>query len=546
MPGRCLPGRLPAAAQPGRSPDPVARRKRPGHGAGQRFRDRLFRGQGNRIRRIHESHLPLGARALAAARLTEPEPVNTSIPSKQGTSRTTAQWQAADAAHFLHPFTDFQALAKKGSRVITRADNIWLWDSEGHKILDAMSGLWCVNVGYGQKKLIDAATRQLGQLPFYNAFFQTATEPAIELAELLAEIAPASFQHVFFTSSGSEANDTNVRMVRRYWDLLGAPARQVIISRKNAYHGSTMAGASLGGMAGMHAQGGLPIPGIVHIEQPYWFENAPAGLSRDDFGLLAASWLEDKIREVGADKVAAFIGEPVQGAGGVIVPPATYWPEIQRICRRHDILLISDEVITGFGRTGRWFGCETQGFEPDLMTFAKGVTSGYVPLGGVMVGERVARVLIDQGGEFTHGYTYSGHPVACAVAVANLRLVRELGLVERVRTDVGPYLAQAFERLGRHPLVGETQTCGLMGALLLVKDKAGGDGRGTPFEAERDIGMVCRGHCFANGLIMRAVGDRMIIAPPLVITREQIDEMAALIGRCLDLTLADAQRQGWI
>ena len=246
--------------------------------------------------------------------------------------------------------------------------------------------------------------------------------------------------------------------------------------------------------------------------------------------------------EVGADKVAAFIGEPVQGAGGVIVPPASYWPEIQRICDKHGILLISDEVICGFGRTGQWFGCETLGYKPDLMTFAKGVTSGYVPLGGVMVGERVARVLIDKGGEFNHGYTYSGHPVACAVALANIKLIRELGLVDKVRTDTGPYLAAAFERLSEHPLVGEAQTCGLMGALLLIKDKVSG----APFADEVDIGMACRAHCFANGIIMRAVGERMIIAPPLVITRAQIDEMVALIKRCLDLTLADAQREGWL
>ena len=457
------------------------------------------------------------------------------------TTRTTKEWQAADAAHFLHPFTDFQSLAKKGSRVVVRADNIYLWDSDGQKILDAMSGLWCVNVGYGQQALIDAAARQMKELPFYNAFFQTATPPAIELAELLAEVSPPGFEHVFFSGSGSEGNDTIVRMVRRYWDLLGQPERQVIISRNNAYHGSTMAGASLGGMSGMHAQGGLPIPGIVHIEQPYWFDNAPQGMSKDDFGLLAASWLEAKIKQVGASKVAAFIGEPVQGAGGVIIPPASYWPEVQRICDKHGVLVVSDEVITGFGRTGRWFGCETMGFKPDLMTFAKGVTSGYIPLGGVLVGERVARVLIEQGGEFNHGYTYSGHPVACAVALANIRLVQELGLVERVRNDVGPYLAAAFETLAEHPLVGQAETCGLMGALLLVKDKTGRSGRGTPFAAEHGVGMVCRGHCFANGLIMRAVGDRMIIAPPLVITRAQIDEMVALIRRCLDLTLADVR-----
>jgi putrescine aminotransferase len=457
-------------------------------------------------------------------------------------TRSTAQWQAADSAHFLHPFTDFQGLAKKGARIIRKADNIYLWDSDGHKILDAMSGLWCVNVGYGQQALVDAAAAQMKELPFYNAFFQTATTPAIALAEKLAEVSPPQFQHVFFSGSGSEGNDTVVRMVRRYWDVLGQPGKQVIISRHNAYHGSTMAGASLGGMRGMHAQGGLPIPHITHIDQPYWVEHGHPGESREAFGLRAASWLEAKILEIGADKVAAFIGEPVQGAGGVIIPPASYWPEIQRICDRHGILLVSDEVICGFGRTGQWFGCETMGFRPDLMTFAKGVTSGYVPLGGVMVGARIAKVLIEQGGEFEHGYTYSGHPVACAVALANIQVIQEQNLVGHVHDDVGPHLAQAFALLAEHPLVGDAETCGLMGALLLVKDKA----KLTPFDAAVGIGMVCRGHCFANGLVMRAVGNRMIIAPPLVITRGQIDEMVALIRRCLDLTLADARREGWL
>jgi len=456
-------------------------------------------------------------------------------------SRTTQDWQAADAAHYLHPFTDFKALAAKGSRVITKADNVYLWDSDGKKIFDAMSGLWCVNVGYGQQELIDAATAQLKQLPFYNSFFQTANPPAIELAELLAQVTPPQFRHVFFSGSGSEGNDTIVRMVRRYWDVLGQPQRHVIISRKNAYHGSTMAGASLGGMSGMHEQGGLPIPGIVHIEQPFWFELGQ-GEDRDAFGLRAARWLDEKIAEIGAGKVAAFIGEPVQGAGGVIVPPESYWPEIQRICDKHGILLVSDEVICGFGRTGHWFGCERFGFTPDLMTFAKGVSSGYIPLGGVMVGDRVADVLIGQGGEFNHGYTYSGHPVACAVALANIRLLQRERIVETVRDELAPYLAQQFATLNEHPLVGEVQTCGLMGAVQLVKDKA----KQLPFPSELEVGMVCRGHCFGNGLIMRAVGDRMIVAPPLVITRAQIDEMMALIRRCLDLTLADATSRGWV
>ncbi|HEX7640499.1 MAG TPA: aspartate aminotransferase family protein [Burkholderiaceae bacterium] len=455
-------------------------------------------------------------------------------------TRDTRAWQQADSAHFLHPFTDHASLAGKGARVIERGEGIHVWDTDGNRILDAMSGLWCVNVGYGQRALIDAATRQLERLPFYNAFFNTTTPPAIELAELLADVAPPSFRHVFFTSSGSEGNDTVVRMVRRYWDVLGQPQRKVIIGRWNGYHGSTMAGASLGGMAGMHAQGGLPIPDIVHVQQPFWFELG-RDQSPEDFGLAAARTLEAKILELGPDKVAAFIGEPIQGAGGVIVPPSTYWPEVQRICDRHGILLVSDEVICGFGRTGRWFGSETVGIRPDLMTFAKGVTSGYVPLGGVLVGDRVADVLIGRGGEFNHGYTYSGHPVACAVGVANIRLIRELGLVDHVRENVGPHLASGFASLRDHPLVGDTQTCGLMGAIQMVQDPA----TGRTFPGEHEVGMICRAHCFANGLVMRAVGDRMIVAPPLVITRAQVEELVGLARKCLDLTLADVRARGW-
>lgn len=452
--------------------------------------------------------------------------------------------QALDSAHFIHPFTDHGDLATRGARVITRADNIYIWDSEGHKILDAMSGLWCVNAGYGRKELADAAYQQMMTLPFYNSFFQTTNVPAVQLATKLASLAPEvggrKFEHVFFSSSGSESNDTNVRMVRRYWDLLGQPQRKVVISRHNAYHGSTMAGASLGGMSGMHAQGDLPIPNITHIEQPYYFENALPGESESDFGLRAARSLEDKILELGADKVAAFIAEPVQGAGGVIIPPATYWPEIQRIVDKYGILLISDEVICAFGRLGHWFAYEKFGYRPDLITFAKGVTSGYIPLGGVMVGDRVARVLIDKGGEFNHGYTYSGHPVACAVALANIELMERENLVGRVREEAGPYLAKQFERLIQHPLVGEAKTCGFVAGLVIVKNKATRE----MFDPSLSVGMICRGFCFKNGLIMRAVGDRMIIAPPLVMTNADIDDMMRLIQQALDLTLQELREKG--
>jgi putrescine---pyruvate transaminase len=449
----------------------------------------------------------------------------------------TAALRAKDAAHHLHPFSDNKALGQTGTRVIVRGQGVHIWDSEGHEIIDGMSGLWCVNIGYGRKELIDAATQQMTELPFYNAFFKTTTVPAAELADLIASVAPAHMKHVFFSSSGSESNDTVVRMVRRYWDLLEQPQRKVIISRKNAYHGSTMAGASLGGMEGMHAQGDLPLPNITHIDQPYFLQHGLPGETEEAFGIRAALWLEEKIKEIGPDKVAAFIGEPVQGAGGVIIPPATYWKEIQRICDQYGILLAQDEVICGFGRLGYWFGCQHPhiGTKPDIITFAKGVTSGYIPLGGVLVGERLAHVLLEKGGEFNHGYTYSGHPVACAVAIANIKALQKDGVVERVRNETAPYLAQEFAKLNDHPLVGDARSLGMVAGLVLYKNKASK----THFAEDVGVGYVCREHCFKNGVVMRAVGERMIIAPPLVITRAEIDEILRRIRRSLDDTHAE-------
>jgi putrescine aminotransferase len=453
--------------------------------------------------------------------------------------------QKLDSAHYLHPFTDFKDLNEKGARVMVRGEGIYLWDSEGQKILDGMSGLWCVNVGYGRTSISEAVYQQMETLPFYNSFFNTTNVPAVLLAAKLVEISPPQFNHVFFTGSGSEGNDTNLRMVRRYWDLLGYQERHIIISRHNAYHGSTVAGASLGGMSGMHAQGGLPIPGIEHIGQPNYFADGKA-MTEAEFGLKAASWLEEKILQVGPDKVAAFIGEPVQGAGGVIIPPATYWPEIQRICEKYGILLIADEVICGFGRLGAWFGSELMGIKPDLITFAKGVTSGYIPMGGVLVGDRVADVLIEKGGDFNHGFTYSGHPVACAAALENIRIIEQEKLVDKVATQTGPYLKRQFATLAMHPLVGYADAIGFMAGLNLVKTKAANVHDCELFDASASAGMICRGHMFNNGMIMRAVGDRMIIAPPLCMTMVQIDEMIALIRRCLDDTYSDLKTRGLV
>ena len=448
--------------------------------------------------------------------------------------RSLSDWQQLDHDHHMHPFTDHLELGQRRSRIITRADGVYIHDAEGRQVLDGMSGLWNVNVGYGRKELVDAAARQLAELPYYNSFFQCTNMPAVDLSALLCELTPPQFTRAFFTGSGSESNDTILRMVRTYWDLMGHPQKHTFISRKNAYHGSTVAAASLGGMSAMHKQGGLPIPGIVHIDQPYWF-GSDRTQSPEDFGLAMARQLETTIEQLGADNVAAFIGEPIQGAGGVIIPPDGYWPEIQRICRKHDILLICDEVITGFGRLGEWFGSSYFGIEPDLMPFAKGVTSGYLPLGGVMVGARVADVLIEKGGEFAHGYTYSGHPASCAVAIANLGIIRSEGMVERIKDDIGPYLQQRWSELAEHPIVGETRMVGLMGALEIVRDRATCE----RFDEDFQAGTRCRDHAIDAGLVMRAVGDTMIVAPPFPLTHAQADELVNKAAVALDRTQAE-------
>ena len=444
----------------------------------------------------------------------------------------TADWKKADHQHYMHPFTDHRELGEKGgTRVITRADGVYIHDSEGRKILDGMAGLWCVGLGYGRQELVEAAANQMRELPYYNSFFQCTHPPAIELSSLLSELSPGYFNHVFFTGSGSEANDTQIRLIRRYWDLQGQPERMTIIARKNAYHGSTLGGASLGGMSAMHEQMVLPVPGIVHIEQPYQFELG-ADMTAADFGLQQARLLEEKILEIGADKVAAFIGEPVQGAGGVIIPPDTYWPEIQRICDEYGILLVADEVITAFGRLGEWFGSTHFDIRPDLISFAKGVSSGYLPLGGSLVGEKVAETVISKGGEFAHGYTYSGHPAACAVALENIRILQREQIVERVKTETAPYFNQRWASLADHPIVGEARSLGLVGAIEIVRNKETRE----RFHKDLAAGSRCRDFCVRNGLVMRAVGDTMIVSPPLIFEKHHSDELVEKAWKCLDLT----------
>lgn len=453
----------------------------------------------------------------------------------------TEELQAIDAAHHMHPFTDANALQKKGVRIIKSASGVFLKDTEGEEMLDAMAGLWCVNIGYGRAELADAAARQMRELPYYNTFFQSTHIPAITLASRIAELAPGDLNHVFFASGGSDANDTNIRLARHYWAAQDKPGKQIIVSRHNAYHGSSMGSASLGGMKPMHKQGGLPIADIVHIGQPDWWSEGE-DTAVEDFGRQRASELQTAIEQHGEDRIAAFIAEPIQGAGGVIIPPESYWPEIRKICDAHEILLIADEVICGFGRTGNWFGSQTVAIQPDIMTIAKGLSSGYIPIGGSIVSDKVAAV-VAAGGEFNHGYTYSGHPVSAAVALENLRIIDEEKLVEKVRNETGPYLMQKWAAFENHPLIGEARVCGMMGSMVLTPDK----NRRAKFPGEAGkVGAICRDHCYSNNLIMRAVGDRMIISPPLIISEAEIDLLVERAGRALDATYQQLKIEGML
>ncbi|MEP1771769.1 MAG: aspartate aminotransferase family protein [Anderseniella sp.] len=438
---------------------------------------------------------------------------------------------AADTAHHFHPFTDHKSLhGEGGARVITQAKGVHIWDGNGNKLFDAMAGLWCVNIGYGRKELADAAYRQMQDLPFYNTFFKTTTVPATLLAEKVASLLPDRFNQIFFVNSGSEANDTMVRFIRRYWEVQGQPARQHIVSRHRAYHGSTCISASLGGMSAMHAQGGLPLPNFHHVLEPDWFQHG-GEMSPEEFGLKAAREVEAKIKELGPDKVAAFVGEPIQGAGGVIVPPDSYWPYVQKVCREHGIPIVADEVICGFGRTGNWWGHETMGIDPDIVVMAKGLSSGYQPIGAVAISDELIGDFFEKGGEFFHGYTYSGHPVACAVALENIRIMQDEKLIEHAAA-IAPYVEEKIGALRDHPIVGEVRVKGLIGAIELVKDKK----TRARFDDLGRVGGICREHCFDNDLVMRACWDTMVFSPPLCITEAEVDEWADLTRKALDAT----------
>ncbi len=442
-----------------------------------------------------------------------------------------AELRRLDVAHHLAAQQD-QGLMRDlgGANIITTGSGCYITDGNGKVLLDGMAGLWCVQIGYGREELAKVAYDQMVELPYYNTFFKTATAPAIKLAAKISSLLGGNLSHVFFNSSGSEAADTMIRMARFYWQAKGEPERSIIISRHNAYHGSTIGGMSLGGMAFMRAQGGPLVPGFEHIMQPYSF-NLGFGEDEDAFCDRAVQALEDKILEVGPDKVAAFIGEPVQGAGGVIIPPRGYWKKIEAVCRKYGILLCSDDVICGYGRLGEWFGFQHFGIQPDLVSMAKGLSSGYLPISAVGVADHIVEVLRAYGDDFVHGFTYSGHPTCAAVALANVEIIEREGLVQRVRDDVGPYVARAFAALGEHPLVGEARTVGLLGAVEIVSEKGSNHRFGGK---EGKAGVIVRDACIRNGLMVRAIRDSIVFCPPLIITHADIDKAIDIIRRSLD------------
>ncbi|MDE4540758.1 aspartate aminotransferase family protein [Pseudomonas sp. ITEM 17296] len=445
--------------------------------------------------------------------------------------RQTRDYQAADAAHHIHAFLDQKALNAEGPRVMVGGERLHLWDSEGKRYLDGMSGLWCTQLGYGRKDLTAAAAAQMDQLAYYNMFFHTTHPAVIELSELLFSLLPCHYSHAIYTNSGSEANEVLIRTVRRYWQVVGQPTKKIMIGRWNGYHGSTLAATALGGMKFMHEMGGL-IPDVAHIDEPYWYAEG-GELTPAEFGRRCALQLEEKILELGAENVAGFVAEPFQGAGGMIFPPESYWPEIQRICRQYDVLLCADEVIGGFGRTGEWFAHEYFGFEPDTLSIAKGLTSGYVPMGGLVLSKRIAEALVERGGVFAHGLTYSGHPVAAAVAIANLKALRDEGIVRQVKDDTGPYLQRILrEVFADHPLIGQVQGAGLVAALQFAEHKP----TRKRFANENDLAWQCRTFGFEEGVIIRSTLGRMIMAPALVANRAELDELVDKTRIAVDRT----------
>jgi len=420
--------------------------------------------------------------------------------------------QTQDQHHLIHPFTNHHELHQQGTHIITSAQGCWLTDATGSRLLDALAGLWCVNVGYGRREILEAVYQQMQALPYTSSFFNTTTVPTIELASRLAELAPPRLSHCFFSTSGSEANETALKIIRRYWLAQGHPHKKLVLSRAYAYHGVTLATTSLTGLAPCRDPFALPLPDFVQIPTPYAY-----GVNRDpdEYGAWCLAETERIIKTTGAERIAAMFIEPVQGAGGVIIPPPGYLTRLRDLCRRYEILFVADEVITGFGRLGAWFA--SADLDPDLITLAKGLTSGYLPMSATLVSAEISAVLIDSG-VFAHGFTYSGHPVCAAAALANLDILARENLIERVKTEIGPYFQAALQTVANHPRVGEVRGQGLIAAIEL-RGCSGSQAAALARQA---------------GVIVRGIRDLIALAPPLVIRHEEVDWLVARLGSVLD------------
>ena len=450
--------------------------------------------------------------------------------------------RARDIAYYLHPYTNLKVHEKEGPLVITEGKGIYVYDENGKAYIEGLAGLWCTALGFDEERLVEAAMAEMRKLPYYHSFSHMSHDVGIDLAEKLVQMAPVPMSKVFFTNSGSEANDTAVKLVWYYNNALDRPGKKKIISRIKAYHGVTVASASLTGLPNNHRDFDLPIANILHTDCPHHYRFAEPGESEEAFATRMAENLEKMILEEGPETVAAFIAEPVMGAGGVFVPPPTYFEKVQAVLKKHDVLFIVDEVICGFGRTGNLWGCETFNLEPDIMTIAKALTSAYLPLGAVLISEPIYQALVKESekiGIFGHGYTYTGHPVCAAVALEALKIYQERDIVGHVRR-VAPRLQDGLRRLADHPLVGEVRGIGLIAAVELVKDKATKES----FDPAGAVGLYLGKQAQKHGLIVRALGDIIAFSPPLIMTGEEIDEMLARFGKALDDTEAWVRKEG--
>jgi 4-aminobutyrate---pyruvate transaminase len=441
-----------------------------------------------------------------------------------------------DIAYQLHPYTNLKKHESEGPLVITEGKGVYVYDETGKEYIEGLAGLWCTSLGFGEERLVEAATRQLKKLPYYHVFNHKSHDASVELAERLIALMPVKMSKVFFNNSGSEANDTAVKMVWYYNNARGRHRKKKIIARMRGYHGVTVASASLTGLPANHRDFDLPIANIRHADCPHHYRYAKPGESEEDFATRLAESLEGQILREDPETVAAFIAEPVMGAGGVIVPPRTYFEKIQQVLKKYDVLLIADEVICGFGRTGNMFGTETFGLKPDIITMAKALSSAYLPISATIVSEELYQAFVAQSekiGTFAHGYTYSAHPVCCAVAVETLKIYEERNILAHVRR-VAPRFQEGVRRFAGHPLVGEVRGVGLLAGLELVKDKA----TKAPFDLKMGVGPMVAARAQENGLICRALMDTVALCPPLVITEKEIDEMLRRFGKALEETAA--------